>query len=97
MAGPTPTTAVMTGNLVSATLALAALVGGATSSRTVLSVGGAGKFAGMVVPELVKSECASSPANLIYFNEVSKGVHFAAWGQPELFATELRAAFMSLR
>jgi pimeloyl-ACP methyl ester carboxylesterase len=35
--------------------------------------------------------------NLIYFNEVYKGGHFAAWEQPELFATELRAAFRSLR
>lgn len=35
--------------------------------------------------------------NLIYFNEVDKGGHFAAWEQPELFAKELRAAFRSLR
>jgi pimeloyl-ACP methyl ester carboxylesterase len=35
--------------------------------------------------------------NLIYFNEADKGGHFAAWEQPELFATELRAAFRSLR
>jgi pimeloyl-ACP methyl ester carboxylesterase len=35
--------------------------------------------------------------NLIYFNEVDKGGHFAAWEQPQLFATELRAAFKSLR
>jgi pimeloyl-ACP methyl ester carboxylesterase len=34
---------------------------------------------------------------LIYFNEVDKGGHFAAWEEPELFATELRAAFRSLR
>jgi pimeloyl-ACP methyl ester carboxylesterase len=35
--------------------------------------------------------------NLIYFNEVGKGGHFAAWEQPELFASEVRAAFRSLR
>jgi pimeloyl-ACP methyl ester carboxylesterase len=35
--------------------------------------------------------------NTIYFNEVDKGGHFAAWEEPELFATELRAAFRSLR
>ena len=29
----------------------------------------------------------------IYYNEVDKGGHFAAWEEPELFATELRAAF----
>ena len=35
--------------------------------------------------------------NLIYFNEVDKGGHFAAWEEPELFTTEIRAAFKSLR
>ena len=35
--------------------------------------------------------------NLIYFHEVDKGGHFAAWEQPELFSVELRAAFKSLR
>jgi pimeloyl-ACP methyl ester carboxylesterase len=35
--------------------------------------------------------------NLIYFNEVDQGNHFAAWQEPELFTTELRAAFRSLR
>ena len=35
--------------------------------------------------------------NLIYFNEVDRGNHFAAWQEPELFITELRAAFKSLR
>jgi len=35
--------------------------------------------------------------NLIYFHEVDKGGHFAAWEQPDLFSAELRAAFRSLR
>jgi pimeloyl-ACP methyl ester carboxylesterase len=35
--------------------------------------------------------------NLIYFHEVDKGGHFAAWEEPELFSAELRAAFRSLR
>ncbi len=35
--------------------------------------------------------------NLIYFNEVDAGNHFAAWQEPEIFTTELRAAFRSLR
>jgi pimeloyl-ACP methyl ester carboxylesterase len=34
---------------------------------------------------------------LIYFNKVDKGGHFAAWEEPELFSTEVRAAFRSLR
>jgi pimeloyl-ACP methyl ester carboxylesterase len=35
--------------------------------------------------------------NLIYFNEVGRGGHFAAWEEPELFSAEVRAAFRSLR
>jgi pimeloyl-ACP methyl ester carboxylesterase len=35
--------------------------------------------------------------NLTYFNEVDGGGHFAAWEEPQLFATEVRAAFSSLR
>jgi pimeloyl-ACP methyl ester carboxylesterase len=35
--------------------------------------------------------------NLIYWNEVDKGGHFAAWEQPQLFCEEVRAAFRSLR
>jgi pimeloyl-ACP methyl ester carboxylesterase len=35
--------------------------------------------------------------NLIYFNKVDRGGHFAAWEEPELFSAELRAAFRSLR
>jgi pimeloyl-ACP methyl ester carboxylesterase len=35
--------------------------------------------------------------NLIYFHEVDRGGHFAAWEQPELFSSEVRAAFRSLR
>ncbi len=35
--------------------------------------------------------------HVIYWNEVDKGGHFAAWEEPELFASELRAAFRPLR
>jgi pimeloyl-ACP methyl ester carboxylesterase len=34
---------------------------------------------------------------LTYFNKVDKGGHFAAWEEPKLFSTEVRAAFRSLR
>jgi pimeloyl-ACP methyl ester carboxylesterase len=37
------------------------------------------------------------PKNLLYFNEVDRGGHFAAWEQPALFSAELRAAFRTLR
>jgi pimeloyl-ACP methyl ester carboxylesterase len=35
--------------------------------------------------------------NLIYFNEVDRGNHFAAWQEPELLAQEIRAGLRSLR
>ena len=35
--------------------------------------------------------------NVIYYNEVDKGGHFATWEEPELFSAEIRAAFRSLR
>jgi pimeloyl-ACP methyl ester carboxylesterase len=37
------------------------------------------------------------PNNLIHYNKLDKGGHFAAWEQPDLFATEMRAAFKTLR
>jgi pimeloyl-ACP methyl ester carboxylesterase len=35
--------------------------------------------------------------NLVHYNKVEKGGHFAAWEQPELFTKELRAGFRPLR
>ena len=35
--------------------------------------------------------------NLIHYNRLAKGGHFAAWEQPELFCDEIRAAFRPLR
>jgi pimeloyl-ACP methyl ester carboxylesterase len=35
--------------------------------------------------------------NLIHYNELDKGGHFAAWEQPQLFSEEVRAGFRSLR
>jgi pimeloyl-ACP methyl ester carboxylesterase len=37
------------------------------------------------------------PNNLIHFNRLDRGGHFAAWEQPELFSEEMRASFRSLR
>ncbi|GAB7546909.1 epoxide hydrolase family protein [Cupriavidus sp. 8B] len=34
---------------------------------------------------------------LVHYGRLEKGGHFAAWEQPEVFATELRAGFKSLR
>jgi hypothetical protein len=44
-----------------------------------------------------RSWVEKSHPNLVYFNEVDKGGHFAAWEEPELFASELRAAFRPVR
>jgi pimeloyl-ACP methyl ester carboxylesterase len=35
--------------------------------------------------------------NLIYFNQVDEGNHFAAWQEPDIFTTEVQAGFRSLR
>jgi pimeloyl-ACP methyl ester carboxylesterase len=37
------------------------------------------------------------PHNLIHYNKLDKGGHFAAWEQPGLFCAEMRAAFKTLR
>jgi pimeloyl-ACP methyl ester carboxylesterase len=37
------------------------------------------------------------PHNLMHYNRLDKGGHFAAWEQPQLFAEEIRASFRSLR
>jgi pimeloyl-ACP methyl ester carboxylesterase len=44
-----------------------------------------------------RSWVEKSYPNVIYFNEVDNGGHFAAWEEPELFSEEVRAAFRSLR
>ena len=44
-----------------------------------------------------KSWTEKAYPKLIYYNQLAKGGHFAAWEQPELFTQELRAAFESLR
>jgi pimeloyl-ACP methyl ester carboxylesterase len=44
-----------------------------------------------------RSWVENSYPNLTYFNEVDKGGHFAAWEEPGLFSTEVRATFRGLR
>jgi pimeloyl-ACP methyl ester carboxylesterase len=44
-----------------------------------------------------RSWVEASYPTLTYFNEAARGGHFAAWEEPELFATEVRAAFKPLR
>ena len=44
-----------------------------------------------------RSWCERAYPKLIHYNKLPKGCHFAAWEQPELFVSEMRAAFKSLR
>jgi pimeloyl-ACP methyl ester carboxylesterase len=44
-----------------------------------------------------RSWVENSYPNVTYFNEAERGGHFAAWEEPELFATEVRAAFSEVR
>ena len=44
-----------------------------------------------------RSWAEHSYSTLAYFNEVDRGGHFAAWEEPELFVTEMQAAFRPLR
>ena len=37
------------------------------------------------------------PHNLIHYNQLDRGGHFAAWEQPGLLCAEMRAAFKTLR
>jgi pimeloyl-ACP methyl ester carboxylesterase len=44
-----------------------------------------------------KSWAEKAYPNLIHYNRLPKGTHFAAWEQPQFFTDELRASFRSLR
>jgi pimeloyl-ACP methyl ester carboxylesterase len=44
-----------------------------------------------------KSWTEKAYPNLIHYNKLDKGGHFAAWEQPQLFCEEVRAGFRSLR
>jgi pimeloyl-ACP methyl ester carboxylesterase len=54
------------------------------------------RFPKEIIP-LPRSWAERAYPNLVYFNELDKGGHFAAWEQPDLFAGEMRASFSSLR
>ena len=51
------------------------------------------KGAPFTIPEVPGSELE----NLIYYNQLHKGGHFAAWEQPQLFSREVRLGLRSLR
>jgi pimeloyl-ACP methyl ester carboxylesterase len=47
--------------------------------------------------EAPRSWTARAYRNLIYFHQVDRGGHYAAWEQPQLFSEEVRAGLRSLR
>jgi pimeloyl-ACP methyl ester carboxylesterase len=47
--------------------------------------------------QVPRSWAEQSYSNLIYFNKLPKGGHFAAWEQPKIFVEELRASFKTIR
>jgi pimeloyl-ACP methyl ester carboxylesterase len=49
------------------------------------------------VVQMPRSWAEQAYPNLVYYNKLDQGGHFAAWEQPELFSEEVRAAFRSLR
>jgi pimeloyl-ACP methyl ester carboxylesterase len=73
----------------------AALASGQAPPEVSLPVGFT-TFPGEIWPT-PRSWVEKSYSNVIYFNEVDRGGHFAAWEEPELFSEEVRAAFRSLR
>ena len=86
---------------------------GASSSRSYWegAQAGGGPFDAVDIPKLpvavtvFPAEIYPAPrswgertfGNIIYWNEVDMGGHFAAWEQPQIFCEEVRAAFKSLR
>jgi hypothetical protein len=52
---------------------------------------------GVLSTTRARSAATIESPNDLYFNEVDRGGHCAAWEQPTLFTAELRAAFGSLR
>jgi pimeloyl-ACP methyl ester carboxylesterase len=73
----------------------AALAAGQTPPAVTIPVGFT-TFPGEIF-RAPRSWVEMSYPNVVYFNEAERGGHFAAWEEPELFSTELRAAFGSLR
>jgi pimeloyl-ACP methyl ester carboxylesterase len=53
-------------------------------------------FAGEIF-QAPRSWAEKAYPTLTYFHEADKGGHFAAWEEPEVFATEIRGAFKSPR
>jgi hypothetical protein len=47
-------------------------------------------------PHVPRSWAEKAYPKLIHYNKMPRGGHFAAWEQPELLVSEVRASFKSL-
>jgi hypothetical protein len=70
-----------------------------------VAVGVPAGVAGLAAVTVFPKELYQSPRSwteraypqLVYFHEVDRGGHFAAWQEPDLFASEVRAGFRPMR
>ncbi|MEM7019681.1 MAG: epoxide hydrolase family protein [Pseudomonadota bacterium] len=69
---------------------------GGGSQTTVALPTGCSLFPQEIVPT-PRSWAETRYGNIVYWNELDKGGHFAAFEQPELFVNELRACFKLMR
>ena len=65
---------------------------GSFGEETVAIPAGASAFPEEILPA-PREWVERSLTNLVYWNELEKGGHFAAWEQPEIFVGELRSCF----
>lgn len=68
---------------------------GSFGAGTVALPAGVSAFPGEILPA-PRAWVERGLTNLIYWNEVDRGGHFAAWEQPELFVREVRACFAQM-
>jgi hypothetical protein len=66
------------------------------AGATVRLPAGCSIFPKEIVP-MPRSWAETRYANIVYWNELAKGGHFAAFEQPDLFVDELRACFRVMR
>lgn len=69
---------------------------GKTKLRDVMVPTGISAFPEEILPA-PRSWVEQRMKNIVYWNELPRGGHFAAWEQPELFVGELRACFALMR
>ncbi len=69
---------------------------GKFTGETIKVPGGASGFPGEIIPA-PRAWAERLLPDLIYWNTLEKGGHFAAWEQPEVFVNELQKCFSTIR